>query len=117
MSTEEQRLADAIRRDHPGDPAPPPFEATFLAAEERLARTRRRRTAVAAAALVLAAGFAALYPTPTPDGIDSPLAEALMTSTSWTAPSDILLPRHEIDLYGELPSMELSTETEDGALL
>jgi len=41
----------------------------------------------------------------------------LLESTSWVAPSDVLLPKHEIDLYQDLPAFSVSTRPAEGALL
>jgi len=43
--------------------------------------------------------------------------DALMSSTSWSAPSDSLLPTHQIDIYREVPRLIESTEPLEGALL
>ena len=44
------------------------------------------------------------------------LAE-LMGSTSWAAPSDVLMPEYEIDIYQDLPALMESTKPVEGALL
>lgn len=117
MTTDDQRLAEAVRRDIPADPPVPSFEATMGAAEARARRAGRRRGGLAAAALVAAAGFAALFPSLVTETPDSTIAVALLNSTNWSAPSDVLLPEHEFDIYRDLPSVDLSTNSEDGALL
>jgi hypothetical protein len=41
----------------------------------------------------------------------------LMDSTYWSAPSDVLLPDREFDIYQDLPVLFESTEPAEGALL
>ncbi len=95
-----------------------PFEDVFGAAEARLQRTRRRRRVVfaaAAAAAIAAALLHALLPgQPDWQYVDP---ELFTTSTSWAAPSDVLLPERRIDIYEEIPVLIESTETDEGALL
>ena len=43
--------------------------------------------------------------------------DELLETTSWSAPSDSLLPQHQFDIYGEIPVIIESTETYGGALL
>jgi len=45
------------------------------------------------------------------------IADALMNSTSWTAPSDSLMPQHQFDIYREIPFPDPSTISEEGSLL
>ena len=60
-------------------------------------------------------GLEVLTPAPTV----LPLIEMgeLLGSTSWQAPSDVLLPQHEFDLYQDMPALIESTEAATGALL
>ena len=55
----------------------------------------------------------------TPPAPDTSFVEMdeLMSSTSWVAPSDVLLPEHQFDIYQELPSLLESTESAGGSLL
>ena len=80
----------------------PEFDATWDAAERRyrVSSARYRRFAGVAAIAAIVIILMQL-----PDRDHRPyLTEAdLMSSTQWLAPSDVLLPRHEFDLYGELP--------------
>lgn len=95
----------------------PPFDAVFAAAGRRLSMRRRARYAAgaaAAAALVAAAVLMTGQPAANGGYIDT--AE-LMATTSWRAPSDVLLPRRRIDLYENLPSISGSTGPAEGALL
>ena len=41
----------------------------------------------------------------------------LLETTYWSAPSDVLLPEHEFDIYQEMPVIFESTEPAGGALL
>lgn len=98
----------------------PGFEAAYAAAEGRSrARYRMRFTGLAAAAAIAAIALTLL-----PDQQDEFTyikLEELTSTTSWSAPSDSLLPQHQFDLYRELPGMfestDMSTNTDEGALL
>ena len=95
----------------------PDFAATWRAAEARHARKRRRNRMLAGAAAVIAAvilGIQLQAPS-----IDARYIEVddFMGSTSWTAPSDVLLPEHEYDIYQELPELLESTDVAGGSLL
>lgn len=117
MQTDDAKLAQAVRRDFPGDPQAPSFDASWAAAEARYRRSRRRYAGLAAAVIAAAAVFAVLDPGTAPDHSDSWVGDELLTSTSWTAPSDVLLPEREFDIYQDLPSLNTSTKSVDGALL
>ena len=41
----------------------------------------------------------------------------LMDSTYWTAPSDVLLPDRQFDIYQDMPELFESTEPAGGTLL
>ena len=45
------------------------------------------------------------------------IADALLNSTQWSAPSDLLMPEHQFDLYQDLPLLMESTESQEGSLL
>ena len=96
----------------------PAFEQTFAAAEMRAARlVRRRRTAygIAAAAAVVAVAASLLLPRAEDWQYVNP--DDLATSTTWVAPSDVLLPEHSIDIYRDIPVLIESTDSNGGALL
>lgn len=98
---------------------PPPFDEAWAAAEARAARPDRARwlAGVAAAALVAVVTMA-LWPAQQADlGDDYLIADALMNSTSWTAPSDVLLPDHQFDIYGTFDFPAPSTQLTEGTLL
>lgn len=123
---DERTLARLLRRAAAARERPAPsFDALWEAAQQR-AYSRRRRTRLAAAALVaaLAAGLLLDAPRPPAPGRDAPLpqhdllnAARLLETTHWEAPSDVLLPARERDIYRDLPALEVSTEGNEGALL
>jgi len=96
----------------------PTFAVTWRAAEQRYTRSRRRNRMLAGAAAVVAVAIVGLQlqtsPTADVNYID---VDELLGSTSWAAPSDVLLPAHEFDIYQELPSLLESTDTAGGTLL
>lgn len=91
----------------------PPFTRTWAAAEARHRRSRRRYgvTAGVAASVALIAAAFVLWPSDpqqVPAGIVT--ADALLGTTQWTAPSDVLLPEHRFDIFGDLPVLGESTD-------
>ena len=96
----------------------PEFDRIWVAANARTQRSRRKRRVVAgsvAAAAVAAIAFGLLVPRDIElQFID---ADELLGTTSWSAPSDGLLPEHQFDIYQEIPVLIESTETYGGALL
>ena len=120
MKNHDDKLDTEIKRAWPenGSGQVPAFAATWRAAEVRHARSRRRYGMLAATAAIVAIAIVGLQlqapPTADVSYID---VEDLMGSTSWTAPSDVLLPAHEFDIYQELPSLLESTEAAGGTLL
>ena len=95
----------------------PDFNDSWAVAEARVAeRGRRHRVVgVAAAAAVVAIAYG-LLPSPEMEWRYINRDE-LVSTTSWVAPSDVLMPKHQVDLYGEIPVLIESTKTEGGALL
>jgi len=120
MNEQDDNFNTEIRRAWPenDNSRVPSFAVTWRAAEERYARSRRRYGMLAGAAAVVAIAIVGLQlqTSPTAD-VNYIEVDELMGSTSWTAPSDVLLPRHEFDIYQELPSVIESTETAGGSLL
>jgi hypothetical protein len=118
MTEKDSRLAQAVRQSMPETVAMPSFAATWQAAERRAAR-RRRRLQMAAAAAVAVIGLVVVADLARPpDGSPEYIEVAeLMNTTSWSAPSDALLPDRRIDIYKEIPALMESTETDGGALL
>ena len=96
------------------------FDETWLAAEARyLAEKRRYRMATGVAiSLALIAVFIGMLP---PDGKQQlpnfELAEELMTTTLWNAPSDALMPEYPTDIYQEVPEMLVPTDLSEGTML
>lgn len=71
-----------------------------------------------AAAIVVAVVSAGLWSTQQAELSDEYLiADALMNSTLWSAPSDLLLPEHQFDIYQEIPILDESTNALEGTLL
>jgi hypothetical protein len=117
MPMDDRALADALRRSMPQGPDAPPFDDAWAAAEARSRRRPHLRHAAVAAGIAIVAGFLAMNLDQTPAPAEASIGDQIMTSTRWAAPSDVLLPRREIDIYRELPSLETSTDVEDGTLL
>ena len=95
----------------------PTFDDAFAAAERRVRGARRRRMAGAiAAAIVAVAVIMQVVPPSQPEWrfVDP---EQFASGTSWTAPSDVLLPERRFDIFEEVPVLIESTETDGGALL
>jgi len=113
----DQDLASAVRHSAP-DVTAPAFDKVWADAETRHRESRRRYAWLASAAAALAAIVVVLNIGAEPENTINfiELAE-LMESTSWVAPSDVLLPEHQIDLYQDLPTLIESTKPVEGALL
>ena len=100
--------------------ATPDFERVWRAAEARYLDERRqlRRNGGLVAAAIVVALVIALRPDQPP--ATTPLIEVgedLLSSTLWTAPSDVLIPKRDYDIYHEIPSLMESTKLEEGSLL
>ncbi len=94
------------------------FEDTFAAAETRAAKlVRRRRTAIGIAAAAAVVAIAASLLLPQKETWQYVNPDDLATSTTWVAPSDVLLPEHSIDIYRDIPVLIESTDSNEGALL
>ena len=95
----------------------PSFDRVWQAAQERRASARKRYRNVAGVAAVAAAAVIALnWQSPMEEHNYIEIAE-LLESTSWTAPSDVLLPDRRFDIYQDMPELFESTEPAGGALL
>jgi len=44
-------------------------------------------------------------------------AEALLDATYWIAPSDVLMPQYQFDIYQDIPFLMESTDIQEGSLL
>ncbi len=113
MTDMERRITRAMSS---ADGSPPVFDEVFGRAEVRAGESRRRRRSALglAAAIALAA---LLLPSQVPESPGLISDEELFGTTSWSAPSDVLLPRRETDIFYELPALPGSTEPAGGALL
>jgi len=118
--TSEYRIQQTLKSAYrSAEGKPPAFDDMFAAAESRQRRSRRFRAAggMAAAAALLAVTIA-LWPGQQAEVSDEFLiADALMNSTSWSAPSDSLLPQHQFDIYQGIPLLDESTISQEGSLL
>lgn len=106
-----QRAAEADRV--------PAFDEVWAGAEAQVARRKRRVRALGglatAAAVVAVVAIGLMRPAEQEWQYVDP--DELASGTSWVAPSDVLLPEHQFDIYGEVPVLIESTETDGGALL
>ncbi len=118
MNEADDKLAQQLKQAMPEARRVPGFEESWRAAEHRAGRNRHRLH-VAAAAAVAAIAMLVLVDTPGPGepALEYIEIAELLESTSWTAPSDTLLPEREFDIYQELPALMESTEERKGALL
>jgi hypothetical protein len=100
-------------RDAPG------FDALWAKAELAYGKQRKTRLFSAVAAVLAMAVIAAtLWPSQQAELHDDYLiADALMNSTLWSAPSDSLMPEHQFDIYQEIPFLIESTNSLEGTLL
>lgn len=98
----------------------PSFNETWVCAEAEFVRTsnqHRRVGGLVAAALVVGIAIA-FWPTQQAEFSDDFLiADGLLNSTLWSAPTDTLMPEHQFDIYQELPFLLESTEGQEGSLL
>jgi len=96
----------------------PDFDRIWAAANSRARESRKRQRMLAGAAAVAAVlAIAFGLRTTTEDEWRYIDADELLETTSWSAPSDSLLPVHEFDIYQDIPVLIESTETYGGALL
>ena len=119
MTDSEDKLQEQLRQSWSSIEAgrAPSFADAWQAAERRHAKRRRRTRALVGAAAAVVAIIAVSLLRQAPQSVEYIEIEELMSSTSWQAPSDVLLPEHEFDIYQELPSLLESTETAGGSLL
>lgn len=117
MNETDRKLAERVQRAMPTADVPA-FEATLLAASRKAGR-RRHGMHLLAAAAVAAIAVAVLLDQRGPGEHTLEYIEMaeLMDSTTWSAPSDSLLPDRRFDIYQDLPTLMESTEVSGGALL
>ena len=112
-----QDLVGVVRRSEPKATAPA-FDKVWASADSSHRQSRRRYAWFAGAAATLAAIVVVFnIGAPPENNIKFIELAELMESTNWAAPSDSLLPEHQIDLYQDLPTLIESTEPAEGALL
>ena len=100
--------------------AAPEFSDVWAAAEREYSQSRRRFVTFGgiAAAVAVIAIATSLWQEQEPVADDDFLiADALLNSTRWSAPSDALMPQHQFDIYQEIPSLMESTDIQEGPLL
>ncbi len=114
----KQQLRTSLQSMQGGDA--PDFDAVWANAEtqHRASRLRYQRFAGFAAAAAVAATAFMLWP-PNGNHAAGPYLteEDLMSSTQWLAPSDVLLPKHRFDIYGEVPVLIETNDLDEGSLL
>lgn len=99
---------------------PPAFAEVWAAAERENDASRTRYAGFVAVAAVVAVAVTAfgLWSANEVEMTDEFLiADALMNSTQWLAPSDLLMPEHQFDIYQDIPLLMESTELQEGSLL
>ena len=114
----EDVLRNALGAVHKAEP--PVFDDVWCAAEQRHQRSRRRYATFSgvAAALAVVAVVAGLWSSQQAGMNDDYLiADSLLNSIQWSAPSDALMPQHQIDIYQEIPFLMESTDLYEGPLL
>ena len=94
----------------------PAFEKVWVSAETQIAGTRRRLVGLSVAAAVSAVAIALVIQAPIEEPRYIEVAD-LLGSTSWSAPSDVLLPKKRFDIYQEMPAVFESTDLAGGTLL
>ena len=115
MKSEDKTLREAVSQSWPAS-REPGFEATWQAANRRVAAGRRRYGYLAGAAAIVAAVAIAMNLQSAPETAYIEVADLLET-TYWTAPSDALLPDRQFDIYQDMPEIFESTEPAGGSLL
>lgn len=96
----------------------PPFDELWTAAESQHRRERRRYAAFGSIAAAVAVVVITFMSTKDGEVNDEYLiADSLLNDTHWTAPSDVLLPQHSIDIYREVPFQLEPTNFDEGSLL
>jgi len=117
---EDQVKQDLKNAYQAAEGKPPSFDEIWAAAEVAHGRSRKRFRVIGglAAAVAVIAVTAGLWPEQQAELTDEYLiADALMNSTSWSAPSDSLMPEHQFDIYQEIPFLNESTNSLEGTLL
>ncbi|MDJ0919152.1 MAG: hypothetical protein QNJ05_15445 [Woeseiaceae bacterium] len=113
MADTESRIRRAMTS---ADGPPPAFDEVYEGARARLVTSRRRKQSAVGLAAALAL-VAVLVTGPSTDSPGLVSEEELLGTTSWSAPSDVLLPTRDTDIFYDLPALPGSTEPAGGALL
>jgi len=116
MADADARLGERVRASMPRPDREPTFEETWQAARRRHADSLRNYRLFAACAAILAVAVIVLRAVG-PTGQPYIEMTDLMESTYWSAPSDVLLPQPQFDIYQDMPEMFESTDPARGALL
>lgn len=122
MNTSEKELGKSVAESisKQDSRSVPGFDETWAAAEARFLVEKRRYAMVTGAAVSLALVAIVLGMLP-PDGRqelpDFGLEAGMMNTTWWSAPSDILMPQYQIDIYQDIPEIPVSTDLNGEALL
>ncbi len=112
-----RNLKNALRAaSDAADGTAPDFERLFAGAERQVLRSRRVRYSGLAAAAVTAI-LVLSQQLITDRQFTYVNVDELVATTSWSAPSDTLLPQYQINLYRDLPELFGSTDIDEGALL
>ena len=96
----------------------PDFDTVWVAAEKRAAKGGKQgwmAAGAAAAAIIVMITVGLQRPAEQDWQYINP--DEFESSTSWIAPSDVLLPEYRVDIFREIPVLIESTRTEEGALL
>ena len=112
------QLKDALGAVHKQEP--PAFDAVWAAAESQHLKDRRRYATFSgiAAAVAMVTVVAGLWSSEDAEMSDEYLiVDSLLNTTQWLAPSDVLMPQHEFDVYQEVPFLMESTNLNEGSLL
>jgi hypothetical protein len=118
----EQELRRKIKRAFSAldEHATPDFERVFTAAERSYGRPRRRYVVYGGIAATVAIVVFSMGNWQAPNRVADDeflIADALLNSTGWLAPSDALMPEHQFDIYQDIPLLMESTDMQEGPLL
>lgn len=121
MTDSERRLRDAMRQGQSEAEAGrvPDFDTTWAAAQAAAPQRGRRLASIGSLAAAVALVAIVLVARTGPAERDWQFVDPdeFANSTSWSAPSDVLLPEHQFDIYRDIPVLIESTGNEEGALL
>jgi len=119
MQISDDTLREKVSRawQRAADDRYPAFDNVWQAASNRRNTERRRYRGFASVAAIAAAVVIGLnVPSPSDELSYIEIAE-LLDTTYWSAPSDVLLPDREFDIYQDMPVLFESTEPAGGTLL